>query len=863
MRDGRRWRVQGVTYGPFAPNAQNEPFPSPQTVRTDFKRMQEAGVNAIRTYHFPPAWFLDLAEQEGIAVLADTPWPKHLCFLDDAASQREARRLVREAAQSARDHSSVFALSIGNEIPADIVRWHGARRVERFVSELADIARQVHCDGLVTFASYPPTEYLDLSFLDFSTFNVYLHDADAFERYLFRLQNLCGERPLLLGEIGMDTLRYTEQEQADFLGGHLRKAFLAGLAGAFVFSWTDDWFTGGHQIEDWAFGITHVNRSPKTALLAVHRVLDSAPSALLARTPRVSVVVCSYNGGNTLEQCLKSLLALDYPDYEVILVDDGSTDATPEISARFPGVKTIRQSNQGLSMARNVGLQAATGEIVAYTDSDCFADPHWLSFLVHQLERSDAAGVGGPNLTPDDGWLASCVSASPGQPAHVLEGDQMAEHIPGCNMAFWRASLLAINGFDPLYRKAGDDVDICWRLQEAGGWITFAPGAFVWHHRRHSPRAYLKQQAGYGEAEALLVMEHPARFNGRGQSMWKGAVYGSSAEDLRLGAPVIYRGTFGSGLFQTMYQAAMPHWATLPSTLEWHLAALAILVFELLPDSQTSVIRRYVDWVPLHHKSVWTFAILISLALGVAVLRAVQATIPAQYDGFKARLLVTALCYAQPLVRSWSRYRARWFPSDAARTKLALRVKNTKLLPFNGRLTIEYWDEQWRDRTELLQRAIEELNPYRCVTRLDSGWSPWDIEVFAHRWTELQLCTVQEDHGSGRRLMRLRYHVQWSKYSILTAGMMLLMVAATVQTRPFMASLIGVALVAGLILAWQRGLHLAAQVAAIVDNAALNMGMIRCFPEAAQTATSDQEGERRVTDTAHETQAAQQESDED
>jgi len=188
-----------------------------------------------------------------------------LCFLDDAASQREAQRLVREAAQSARDHSSVFALSIGNEIPADIVRWHGARRVERFVSELADIARQVHCDGLVTFASYPPTEYLDLSFLDFSTFNVYLHDADAFERYLFRLQNLCGERPLLLGEIGMDTLRHTEQEQADFLGGHLRKAFLAGLAGAFVFSWTDDWFTGGHQIEDWAFGITHVNRSPKTA----------------------------------------------------------------------------------------------------------------------------------------------------------------------------------------------------------------------------------------------------------------------------------------------------------------------------------------------------------------------------------------------------------------------------------------------------------------------------------------------------------------------------------------------------------------------------------------------------------------------
>ena len=97
-----------------------------------------------------------------------------------------------------------------------------------------------------------------------------------------------------------------------------------------------------------------------------------------------------------------------------------------------------------------------------------------------------------------------CVAAAPGQPTHVLENDQVAEHIPGCNMAFRREALEAINGFDPLYRKAGDDVDICWRLQQSGRWITFAPGAFVWHHRRQGPRSYLKQQAGYGEAEAVL-----------------------------------------------------------------------------------------------------------------------------------------------------------------------------------------------------------------------------------------------------------------------------------------------------------------------------------------------------------------------
>src|ERR1044072_3391124 len=158
----------------------------------------------------------------------------------------------------------------------------------------------------------------------------------------------------------------------------------------------------------------------------------------------------------------------------------------------------------------------ATGEIVAYTDSDCFVSRCWLTHLVAQLDGIDAVAVGGPNLAPQDGQLAACVSGAPGQPMHVLESDQVAEHIPGCNMAFRRDALLAINGFDPLYRKAGDDVDVCLRLQQAGRGGTLSPGAFVWPHRRQGPRAYLKQQMGYGEAEAVLRFHHPERFNSRG-----------------------------------------------------------------------------------------------------------------------------------------------------------------------------------------------------------------------------------------------------------------------------------------------------------------------------------------------------------
>src|SRR5262249_6470309 len=158
----------------------------------------------------------------------------------------------------------------------------------------------------------------------------------------------------------------------------VREAVLLGLVGAFVFSWTDDWHTGGCAIQDWAFGITHADRFPKASYHALREVFESSPAGLLAEAPRCSVVVCTYNGGRTLEQCLRSLLALDYPDYEVIVVDDGSTDDTRAILSRFGRVHAIHQANRGLSAARNVGLRAATGAVVAYTDSDCFVDPDWL-----------------------------------------------------------------------------------------------------------------------------------------------------------------------------------------------------------------------------------------------------------------------------------------------------------------------------------------------------------------------------------------------------------------------------------------------------------------------------------------------------
>src|SRR6185436_8167955 len=124
-------------------------------------------------------------------------------------------------------------------------------------------------------------------------------------------------------------------EQAGILAWQVRAAFAVGVAGTFVFAWTDEWFTGGHLIEDWAFGLVDRDRQPKPAFYEVSRRYKGPLPPTLNRYPRVSVVVCAYNAERTMEACLASLETLDYPDYEVIVVNDGSKDRTLEISERF------------------------------------------------------------------------------------------------------------------------------------------------------------------------------------------------------------------------------------------------------------------------------------------------------------------------------------------------------------------------------------------------------------------------------------------------------------------------------------------------------------------------------------------------
>jgi O-antigen biosynthesis protein len=744
----QKFYVKGLAYGPFAPNAAGQCFASPEQTRADLAQIREAGANLVRLYQLPAKWFLDLAAEHGLKVLVDIPWNKHLCFLDSREEQANAREAVRRAVSACARHPAILAFSVANEIPPDVVRWSGAEAVAGFIDDLIRVAKQADPECLCTFTNYPPTEYLRPRNTDFVCFNVYLHNREPFQNYLARLQMLAESKPLLLGEFGMDSLRQGDAAQAETLRWQIESAFRAGLAGAVVFSYTDDWWCGEQLVQDWKMGLTTVQRQPKPALVAVQEAFRAAPYFPLRRYPKVSVVVASYNGERTLTSCLDSLRRLNYPDYEIILVDDGSTDATPQIALKHAGVRYFRhEENLGLSTARNTGIAAATGEIVAFTDSDCRADEDWLYYLVNDLLSSDFVAIGGPNLLPpEDSAVAAVVMVSPGGPAHIMLTDRLAEHVPGCNLACYKSVLAEIGGFDPMFQRAGDDVDLCWRLQQAGYKIGFSPAGFVWHYRRSTVAAYLKQQHGYGEAESLLFRKHPESFNTLGSSLWRGRIYSPSKFGVLFRSPIIYRGRFGSAGFQSLYAADPAITLMACTSPEYHvlvnlpLWVLSATFHAVLPVAITALL----------------------ITLGVCVAAGAQAALPRDRVRWWSRPLVALLFFLQPLVRGWARYRGSLLVRHTALApeqtldSIALRDSNQSLRQ------VHYWSETSVDRLAWTASILERLEQQGWPNKADVGWSDYDVEIYDGRWSRLQLSTVAEAHPGGKERVRCRLRACWA-----------------------------------------------------------------------------------------------------
>jgi ABC-type multidrug transport system fused ATPase/permease subunit/GT2 family glycosyltransferase len=733
-----------VTYGTFRPDASGNDYGRPEQVAQDFHMMSQNGINAVRVYTVPPTWLLDLAAQNGLYVMVGMPWEQHVAFLDSKKLRTSIEARTRAGVRACTGHPAVLCYAIGNEIPASIVRWYGHRRVERFLHRLYKVAKQEDPTGLVTYVNFPTTEYLELPFLDFVSFNVYLEAQDRLEAYIARLQNLAGDRPLVMSEIGIDSGSNGTQKQADTLAWQIKTASDGGCAGAFVFAWTDEWHRGGEDVEDWDFGLTDRDRQPKPALDAVRNSFRQLPFTDDIPWPPISVVVCTHNGARTLRDCCEGLMELDYPHFEVIVVDDGSTDSSADIASEY-GFRVIRTPHIGLGAARNAGLAAASGEFVAYIDDDARPETHWLRYLAHTFLTTDFVGVGGPNLAPaESSPTAWCVENAPGGPIHVLLDDREAEHIPGCNMAFRKSALLAVGGFDPRYRTAGDDVDICWKFQARGWKLGFSPAAMVWHHRRKKVRAYWRQQVGYGRAEALLERKWPEKYNAAGHLAWVGKLYGGGlAQTLGRSGGRIYGGVWGSAPFQSVYRQPVGGLLALPSMPEWYALIGLLALFAAMG----------IFWPPMLLTLPLLF-VAIAASIAQAALGGAHAAFPRTLRGNPRpsilRLLTFVLHLAQPLARLIGRSANGLTPW---RRQGTVRLIFPAMWPRN----LAVWRETWQSSEAWLEGVEAQIKEREGSVQRGGNFDNWDLEVRGGILGSARLRMGIEEHAAGRQLAR--FHV--------------------------------------------------------------------------------------------------------
>ncbi len=725
--------VKAVTFGPFPAGA----FPDGGIGELD-KIRTEVRANAIRIYEIPTLEFVHACAEAGLRIFITLPWVQHIDFLSERQALAEADQLLLETINKFRGHPAVAGYFVANEIESTLVRWMGAQRVVEQLERLIDLGHANDPSALFSYANYPSTEYLLPRNQDFVAFNLYLEDRSALGAYLRRLQNLSGDKPLFISEFGVDARSHGEQEQAEMLEWHIEELASAGAAGTTVFAWSDLWARGGKTIEDWDFGLTQRNGLARRSLGAVRETwgdLDRPGDELeLPDAPKMSVIVCTYKGAPTLVACLNSLVELDYPDYEVILVNDGSDARVDQMAADYDSIRWISIDHVGLSAARNIGAKEATGEILVYTDDDCIAETDWLKWISVQFRDPVVGCAGGPNIPPPpENARQARIAAAPGGPAHVLLTDSRAEHLPGCNLAVRRSVFEEIGGFDEQFWTAGDDVDFCWRVTDAGYDLSFHAAAFVWHYRRFTPRTYFRQQIGYGKAEAMLIPVHRERFKTFGGAEWQGRVY---SPQLPVGQ-VVYHGRYGYEPYQLVYPSAESGFADLLLHVLWWLvaAALGIGGIWILPLCVVSVM-------------------MVLASLRIAWKKAGRCVLVPQFDSLGSRWVLSGLILAQGFLRSWARLFYGWKETDWSRSlgsfgQIAVGTLFTGWWKLGEEL--EFWSDKGVGRDQLLSE-IRKQRP----SSIDDDSGKTDVILKAGIFWNWAVLTVTEYHQDDGRLTRLR-----------------------------------------------------------------------------------------------------------
>lgn len=245
---------------------------------------------------------------------------------------------------------------------------------------------------------------------------------------------------------------------------------------------------------------------------------EPLPGTPVDGLPSVSVVVPVKDRAGELRRCLESVQRLTYPKdrIEVVVVDDGSEDDTPAVARSF-GARVISSGGRGLgpAAARNRGAAVASGDLLAFIDSDCVASETWLSELVFRFQDPELAALGGRveglhSSSALDRYEAEMSSLCLGAEARVAQGGDDTFYLPSCNLLVRRRAFADAGGFRDDLRVA-EDVDLTWRLRDRGGAIAYTPRGGVLHEHRNRLGPFLRRRFEYGTSEGLLQLLHPRR----------------------------------------------------------------------------------------------------------------------------------------------------------------------------------------------------------------------------------------------------------------------------------------------------------------------------------------------------------------
>ncbi len=231
--------------------------------------------------------------------------------------------------------------------------------------------------------------------------------------------------------------------------------------------------------------------------------------------PFVSVVVPVFNRAGDLRVCLESLKNLNYPSsrLEIIVVDDASSDESVAVAEEFGARTIVRSRNRGQSAARNRGAAEASGEIVAFIDSDCAASPEWLGDLTPYFQDRRFVLVAGYvdsycKKSMIDRYESVKSALNMGEKKVVGAGEKSVFYAPTCNMLVRRDVYSANGGLDESMR-VGEDVDLCWRLAKAGHKLLYTPEGVVRHKHRNDFFPCFKRRFDYGTSEPILYGKYP------------------------------------------------------------------------------------------------------------------------------------------------------------------------------------------------------------------------------------------------------------------------------------------------------------------------------------------------------------------